>query len=196
MQAITELVQDDPYMRMTPEQRIAQRKMRRRNFFGARPPQFNPAPLAIVPPADPIDPSIRKWIDAKKETFVHPWSHGMWFFDLVVRSQQPTHYLPKPRFARIELIQRVLCKFYGITMAELLSPRRTQNIVRPRQKGFLLAKVLSNKSLPEIGRRFGGRDHTTVLHGIRQVEAKIASDPVFANEVAGLRELVEAELQR
>jgi hypothetical protein len=196
MQAITELVYDDPYTRMTPQQRIAERKMRRQNFFGERPPKLNPAPFKIVPPAEPIDPAIRIWIEAKKETFANPWLHAMWFFDLVVRSQQPTHYLPKPRFARIEMIQRVLCKYYGVTMAELLSHRRTQNIVRPRQKGFFLAKVLSNKSLPEIGRRFGGRDHTTVLHGIRQVEAKIASDPAFAAEVAELRTLVEAGLQQ
>ncbi|MCK1541422.1 hypothetical protein IVB12_05375 [Bradyrhizobium sp. 179] len=196
MESITALVHDDPYMRMTPQQRIAERKMRRQNFFGQRPPKPNTATLIVVPPADPIDPAIRIWIEAKKETFAQPWCHCMWFFDLIVRSQQPTHSLPKPRFARIEMIQRVLVKYYGITLAELLSHRRTQNIVRPRQKGFFLAKVLSNKSLPEIGRRFGGRDHTTVLHGIRQVEAKMASDPAFAAEVAELRALIEAGLQQ
>lgn len=196
MQSITTLVNDDPYMQLTPQQRVAERKQRRQIFFGNGRPSPYPVTSVIAVPDAPIDPAIRKWIEEKKETFGEPWHHAMWFFDLVVRSTQATHPIPKPRFARIEVIQRVIAKYYGLTLAELLAHRRTRNVVRPRQKGFYLAKVLSNKSLPEIARRFGGKDHTTILHGIRQVEAGIALDPVFAAEVAELRALVEEGLSQ
>jgi len=94
---------------------------------------------------------------------------------------------PEPRRVRIEDIQRVVARQYNVSRADLLSSRRTANVVRPRQLAMYLAKVLTLRSLPEIGRRFGGRDHTTVLHAVRKIEALAGNDSVFAEEIESLK---------
>ena len=76
----------------------------------------------------------------------------------------------EPKRVKIEDIQRVVARQYNVSRADLLSSRRTANVVRPRQVAMYLAKTLTLRSLPEIGRRFGGRDHTTVLHAVRKIE--------------------------
>jgi chromosomal replication initiator protein len=68
-----------------------------------------------------------------------------------------------------------------------LSSRRTANVVRPRQVAMYLAKILTLRSLPEIGRRFGGRDHTTVLHAVRKIETLAGNDSAFAEEIEALK---------
>jgi chromosomal replication initiator protein len=93
----------------------------------------------------------------------------------------------EPKRVRIEDIQRVVARQYNVSRADLLSSRRTANVVRPRQVAMYLAKVLTLRSLPEIGRRFGGRDHTTVLHAVRKIEALAGNDAVFAEEIEGLK---------
>jgi chromosomal replication initiator protein len=72
-----------------------------------------------------------------------------------------------------------------------LSSRRTANVVRPRQVAMYLAKTMTLRSLPEIGRRFGGRDHTTVLHAVRKIEGLVGSDASLAEEV----EILKRQLQ-
>ena len=79
---------------------------------------------------------------------------------------------------RIEDIQRIVARHYNVSRSDLLSSRRTANVVRPRQIAMYLAKTLTLRSLPEIGRRFGGRDHTTVLHAVRKIEGLIGNDKV------------------
>ncbi len=96
-----------------------------------------------------------------------------------------------PKRVKIEDIQRVVARQYSVSRADLLSSRRTANVVRPRQVAMYLAKTLTLRSLPEIGRRFGGRDHTTVLHAVRKIEGLIAKDNALANEV----ELLKRQLQ-
>jgi chromosomal replication initiator protein len=93
----------------------------------------------------------------------------------------------EPKRVRIEDIQRVVARQYNVSRADLLSSRRTANVVRPRQVAMYLAKVLTLRSLPEIGRRFGGRDHTTVLHAVRKIEALTGNDTAFAEEIEGLK---------
>jgi len=88
---------------------------------------------------------------------------------------------------RIEDIQRVVARQYNVSRADLLSSRRTANVVRPRQVAMYLAKILTLRSLPEIGRRFGGRDHTTVLHAVRKIEALASNDTAFAEEIEALK---------
>jgi chromosomal replication initiator protein len=88
---------------------------------------------------------------------------------------------------RIEDIQRVVARQYNVSRADLLSSRRTANVVRPRQVAMYLAKILTLRSLPEIGRRFGGRDHTTVLHAVRKIEALAANDSALADEIEALK---------
>jgi chromosomal replication initiator protein len=93
----------------------------------------------------------------------------------------------EPKRVRIEDIQRIVARQYNVSRADLLSSRRTANVVRPRQVAMYLAKVLTLRSLPEIGRRFGGRDHTTVLHAVRKIENLAGSDSALAEEIESLK---------
>jgi chromosomal replication initiator protein len=95
-----------------------------------------------------------------------------------------------PRRIRVEDILRIVAKHSSVTRSDLLSSRRTANVVRPRQIAMYLAKTLTLRSLPEIGRRFGGRDHTTVLHAVRKIDANIVTDKVLAEEVEVLKRLL------
>ena len=70
----------------------------------------------------------------------------------------------------IDTIQTTVCKFYKISKNEMLSPRRSRYLVRPRQTEIYLAKMLTSKSLPEIGRSFSNRDHTTVIHSVKTID--------------------------
>ena len=93
----------------------------------------------------------------------------------------------EPRRVKIEDIQRVVARQYNVSRSDLLSSRRTANVVRPRQIAMFLAKTLTLRSLPEIGRRFGGRDHTTVLHAVRKIEGLLGSDSSLAEEIEVLK---------
>jgi chromosomal replication initiator protein len=97
----------------------------------------------------------------------------------------------EPRRVRIEDIQRVVARHYNVSKADLLSSRRTRTIVKPRQVAMYLAKVLTPRSLPEIGRRFGGRDHTTVLHAVRKIEGLVAGDKILAEEIELLKRMID-----
>lgn len=92
---------------------------------------------------------------------------------------------------KIDDILRIIGKHFNVPKADLLSPRRARSIVRPRQIGMYLAKTLTTRSLPEIGRRFGGRDHSTVLHAVRKIETMMQADDKLAREVALLVRLLE-----
>ena len=97
----------------------------------------------------------------------------------------------EPKRVRIEDIQRVVARQYNVSRADLLSSRRTANVVRPRQVAMYLAKILTLRSLPEIGRRFGGRDHTTVLHAVRKIETLAGNDSALADEIETLKQLLQ-----
>ena len=86
----------------------------------------------------------------------------------------------------IDEIQRKTADYYGLKLADMLSPRRAREVARPRQVAMYLAKKLTPRSLPEIGRRFGGRDHTTVMHGVKQIEKLRAADNELNGDVAKL----------
>jgi chromosomal replication initiator protein len=96
----------------------------------------------------------------------------------------------EPKRVRIEDIQRIVARHYNVSKTELLSNRRTRTIVKPRQVAMYLSKVLTPRSLPEIGRRFGGRDHTTVLHAVRKIEDLSGADNTLAQELELLRRLI------
>lgn len=97
----------------------------------------------------------------------------------------------EPKRVKIEDIQRVVARHYNVSRSDLLSSRRTANVVRPRQVAMYLAKLLTLRSLPEIGRRFGGRDHTTVLHAVRKIEGLVGNDATLAEEI----EILKRQLQ-
>ena len=92
-----------------------------------------------------------------------------------------------PKRVKIEDIQRIVARQYNVSRADLLSSRRTANVVRPRQVAMYLTKTLTLRSLPEIGRRFGGRDHTTVLHAVRRIEGLVGNDAMLADEIEVLK---------
>jgi chromosomal replication initiator protein len=96
----------------------------------------------------------------------------------------------EPKRIRIEEIQRIVARHYNVSKQDLLSNRRTRTIVKPRQVAMYLAKMMTPRSLPEIGRRFGGRDHTTVLHAVRKIEDLVGADTKLAQELELLKRLI------
>ncbi len=95
------------------------------------------------------------------------------------------------RRVTVEDIQRKVAEHFNIKVSDMSSARRTRLVARPRQVAMYLAKTLTSRSLPEIGRRFGNRDHTTVMHAVRKVEELIETDPSFAEDVELLRRMLE-----
>ena len=96
------------------------------------------------------------------------------------------------RKVTIEEIMRKVAEHYNLRMSDMTSPRRARAVARPRQIAMYLAKTLTSKSLPEIGRRFGGRDHTTVMHAVKRVESLSETDSQIAEDVELLRRMLEA----
>ncbi|MGH1419487.1 MAG: chromosomal replication initiator protein DnaA [Hyphomicrobiaceae bacterium] len=96
----------------------------------------------------------------------------------------------EPRRIKIEDILRIISRHFGVSKADLLSQRRHRSVVRPRQIGMYLAKQLTQRSLPEIGRRFGNRDHTTVLHAIRKIDGELTNDARLRDEIDELKKLL------
>ena len=97
----------------------------------------------------------------------------------------------EPKRIKIEDIQKLVASRYNVSRSDILSERRTAAVVKPRQIAMYLSKVLTLRSLPEIGRRFGGRDHTTVLHACRRIEALIVEDAMFRQEVDFLSQMLQ-----
>jgi len=96
------------------------------------------------------------------------------------------------RKVTIEEIQRKVSEHYNIRLSDLIGPRRVRTIARPRQVAMYLAKHMTTRSLPDIGRRFGNRDHTTVMHGVRRIEELRVHDSQIADDLELLRRALEA----
>ncbi|MET0606797.1 MAG: chromosomal replication initiator protein DnaA [Beijerinckiaceae bacterium] len=96
----------------------------------------------------------------------------------------------EPKKVKIEDIQKLVATHFNVSRADILSSRRTANVVRPRQIAMYLAKTLTLRSLPEIGRRFGGRDHTTVLHAVRKVDDLLNRDESLREDIDLLRRML------
>lgn len=87
----------------------------------------------------------------------------------------------------IEEIQRKVAEHYNVRLSDLIGPKRIRTIARPRQVAMYLSKQMTHRSLPEIGKRFGGRDHTTIMHGVRKIEELMAIDSQLADDLQLLR---------
>ena len=87
----------------------------------------------------------------------------------------------------IDLIQTLVCKFFKISKNEMLSARRSRYLVRPRQVAIYLTKILTSKSLPEIGREFSNRDHTTIIHSVKTIEKLKENDPEMVENINKLK---------
>ena len=109
-------------------------------------------------------------------------------------SQEVLHDLLRAndRKVTIEEIQKRVAEHFNIKIADMHSARRARAVARPRQVAMYLAKQLTSRSLPEIGRRFGGSDHTTVMHAVKKVEELKVTDSEFAEDVELLRRMLEA----
>jgi len=94
------------------------------------------------------------------------------------------------RKVTIDEIQRTVAEYYNLRLAEMLSQRRARMIARPRQVAMHLSKQLTSRSLPEIGRRFGGRDHTTVMHAVRKIEDLCKSDSQLDEDITRLTRML------
>ena len=103
--------------------------------------------------------------------------------DLIVESD---------RKLSIDEIQRKVCDHYNIKLADMLGPRRVRALARPRQVAMYLCKTLTRRSFPEIGRRFGKRDHTTVMHAVSKIEELLSTDSQIAEDVELLRRALES----
>jgi len=93
------------------------------------------------------------------------------------------HLSCNERRVTVDQIQKAVAEHYGLKQADLISERRARAVARPRQAAMWLAKQITTRSLPDIGRRFGGRDHTTVLHAVRRIEALRAEDPALERDL-------------
>ena len=92
----------------------------------------------------------------------------------------------------VEEIQRKVAEHYNIRLSDMIGPKRLRSYARPRQVAMFLAKTLTTRSLPEIGRRFGGRDHTTVMHGVKRIETLRDQDSQMADDLEMLRRALES----
>jgi chromosomal replication initiator protein len=113
----------------------------------------------------------------------------MWFFDLVFETERmlPVILGPTiPRKVRIDEIQRACADHYDIKISDMVSARRTADLTMPRQVGYYLSKELTAHSMPAIGRRFGGRDHTTVLYGVRKITELRKTEPNLNAELQAI----------
>ena len=87
----------------------------------------------------------------------------------------------------VDLIQATVCRYFKINKSEMLSSRRSRYLVRPRQTAIYLTKILTSKSLPEIGREFANRDHTTVIHSVKTVEKLKSQSLEFSQNLDSLK---------
>lgn len=107
--------------------------------------------------------------------------------EMAERSIRDLVRIAEPKRIKIEDIQKVVAQHYNVSRSDILSARRTASVVRPRQVAMYLSKTLTLRSLPEIGRRFGGRDHTTVLHAVRKIEHLSGQDRALNEEIELLK---------
>ncbi len=121
----------------------------------------------------------------------------MWFYDLVTFGIHWSPTISKMRKSqpRIEDIQRITARHFGITMVDILSDRRTAVVVMPRHVAVYLAKDLTGKSLPEIGRRFGRRDHTTALFAINKIERLRKTNEQLDHDIRALTAAIMATVR-
>lgn len=159
--------------------------------FRAQHPQPIPPPPPPKPtPTEPIPPWERDVLyvsSSPPEEAIKPLV--LLLFAYLVKAHL-FHVKRERSYARIEAIQRVVADYYDLSFIDMLSHRRTAKLVRPRQVAMYLAKKLTLKSLPEIGRRFRGRDHTTVLHGIKRITELVEHDADLAHDVDELETLL------
>src|SRR5271166_3916400 len=175
---------DEPLRLKILEARVAAARALQPNF------ELSPAVLAFV--AHSIRSNGRDLEGAVNRLLAHTTLSGapltVEAAEIAVRDLIRAH---EPKRVKIEDIQKLVANHYNVSRADILSSRRTAVVVKPRQVAMFLAKTLTMRSLPEIGRRFGGRDHTTVLHAVRKIEALQANDGTLREELDLLKRMLQ-----
>jgi len=152
----------------------------------------------VVPPkvleflAHKINTNVRELEGALRRVVAHAQLIGR---NITLESTQDVlHDLlrSRERHVTIDIIQKEVAQHFNIKVADMSSPRRARTVARPRQIAMYLSKQLTPRSLPEIGRKFGGRDHTTVMHAVKKVEELIQNDTDFAEEIDMLHRMLES----
>jgi chromosomal replication initiator protein len=152
---------------------------------------------SVVPPkvaeflAHKIQSNVRELEGALNRVVAHATLVGR---DITLESTQDVlHDLLRANDRRItiEEIQKRVAEHFNIRIADMHSARRARQVARPRQVAMYLAKQLTSRSLPEIGRKFGGRDHTTVMHAVKKIEELRGLDSSFAEDIELLRRMLE-----
>ena len=105
----------------------------------------------------------------------------------MIRHAAPFPWVAKRPLLTIREIQETVCEYYSLDPRCMLSASRERCVVRPRQIAMYLARKLTPKSMPDIGKRFGGRDHTTVLHAVRTIANLVETDDEYRVDVRALR---------
>jgi chromosomal replication initiator protein len=175
---------DEPLRVKILEARVAAARALQPNF------ELSPAVLAFV--AHSIRSNGRDLEGAVNRLLAHSTLSGapltVEAAEIAIRDLIRAH---EPKRVKIEDIQKLVANHYSVSRADILSSRRTAVVVKPRQVAMFLAKTLTMRSLPEIGRRFGGRDHTTVLHAVRKIEALSANDGALRDELELLKRMLQ-----
>jgi chromosomal replication initiator protein len=155
-------------------------------------PHFEVAPAVLAFVARAIHSNGRDLDGAVNRLLAHTTLTGaplsVETAEIAIRDLVRTH---EPKRVKIEDIQKLVASHYSVTRADILSSRRTAVVVKPRQIAMYLAKTLTLRSLPEIGRRFGGRDHTTVLHAVRKIEGLSHADRALNDELELLKRMLQ-----
>ena len=175
---------DEPLRLKILEARVAAARALQPNF------ELSPAVLAFV--AHSIRSNGRDLEGAVNRLLAHTTLSGapltVEAAEIAIRDLIRAH---EPKRVKIEDIQKLVANHYNVSRADILSSRRTAVVVKPRQVAMFLSKTLTMRSLPEIGRRFGGRDHTTVLHAVRKIEALCANDGTLRDELDLLKRMLQ-----
>lgn len=176
------------------KQMIAAAHNLRKSIMSARPkPQVMEIPTIIAKAY--IKDDYGHLLD--QNSHVVEYRFHLQFKDYLTRTSDPEIAYIKRMSTKIRVqdIIRETCLYFDISMIDLLSVRRTRSIVKKRQMAMYLAKKLTMRSLPEIGRRFGDRDHTTVHHAIKQIEALILVNKEISKAVADITARLKAMAQ-
>lgn len=140
--------------------------------------------------ADRINSNVRELEGALNRLAAHADLVGAAITPEFAQEQLKDIFRSYERMVTLDEIQRKVAEFYRLKLADLHGVRRNRAVVRPRQIAMYLAKQLTTRSFPEIGRSFGGRDHTTVIHAVRTIESLIESDPAIREDVDLLEKML------
>lgn len=139
-----------------------------------------PSASAKIPLVVLIEPDVTAWVERQNEIPLPPPKEP--WFHIIEEIGDTGISIPE--------IQRAVAKDYNIQLKYMLSQRRQASIVRPRQVAMYLAKEMTTATLPMIGRKFEGRDHTTIMHGIRKITRLCATDAMLCARIEALKTLI------